>query len=421
MQRLDTHRLDTQRLERLDLKAANRRTPREINRRIALDLIRKYQPLSRAELARHMGVGRGLMTGLVRALVDDGLVVEHPAERTTRGRRPTHLTLRTQSRFIVAIDVRATTTTFQLTDLSAAGSGAPAPAATIGMLPGAGASGPADFLAAVADHVTGLLGEHGGPADCVGIGLIVPGAVDRRSGRVVHAPSLRWRDVDVRGTLGRLLGLPVHVESAPVACALAQLRQGSLARGGASSFAYVSVSDGVGVGLIVDGEVLRGHTHATGEFGHIPLDLDGPRCLCGNQGCWEAFVSNAATVARYLGRPLDRPAEGEERPTVTVRDIIARARAGQPQAVRALRETARYIGIGLMNVIHTLSPERVIVGGEITAAWDLVGDAIRQTVASRAFTAAAALTPIEPDRAPVPPRLAGAAALVAAAEVARVA
>jgi N-acetylglucosamine repressor len=413
-----------QRIDTRDLRAANRRTPREINRRIALELIRKYQPLSRAELARHMGVGRGLMTSLIRALVEEGALYERPAERTSRGRRPVHLTLRTQNRVVVAVDVRAKETRIQLTHLSHTASAiAPDAMDTIRMSP---SSSPADFLSELAQHVLELLSQHSGGGECVGMGIIVPGAVDRRTGRVVNAPQLGWRDVEIREPLRKLVGFPVHIENAAVACALAQLRLGSLARGGASSFAYVSVSDGVGVGLVVNGEVLRGHTHVPGEFGHVPLDLDGPRCLCGNLGCWEAYVSNAATVARYLGRPLDRRQDEPEGSPIMIREIIARARSGQPTAVRALKETARYIGIGLVNVVNTLSPERVIVGGELTAAWDLVGDVIRSTVATRAFSAAAAHTPIEPDKTPVPPRLAGAAALVAATfegdqEMARVA
>jgi N-acetylglucosamine repressor len=127
-----------------------------------------------------------------------------------------------------------------------------------------------------------------------------------------------------------------------------------------TDFAYVTVSDGVGVGIVVDGQVVRGQHSVAGEFGHISIDTNGPRCPCGARGCWEAYTSNIATVTRHLGRAV---VPGSTRNLlqsmpVTMPEIVARARNGESRAIAVLRETGRYLGVGLAMVIAALNPGR---------------------------------------------------------------
>jgi len=208
----------------------------------------------------------------------------------------------------------------------------------------------------------------------------------------------------------------VHIENAPIACALAHMWLGQHGAEPASDFAYVTVSDGVGVGIVVNGQVVRGQGNTAGEFGHIPITLDGPTCLCGSQGCLEAYTSNIATIKRYLGRDLsaDQTRDLLRSSGLTVSDVIARARSGEPRAVAALDETAHFLGVGLAAVINALNPAQIVVGGEITAAWERVAPIVHAEVAKRALTAAASATPIIPEPAGSSPRLRGATALVTA-------
>ena len=234
---------------------------------------------------------------------------------------------------------------------------------------------------------------------------------------MLHAPTLGWRDVNLREPLAAATGLPVQIENSGRACALAQawaLRSDAPAAGG--DLVFVSVSDGLGVGVIINGEVLRGRHNIAGEFGHVPLSLDGPRCSCGSNGCWEAYVSNRATLARYFGRPVttDGGPVDAARAHFTIDDLIARARSGDAKAVAALEATARYLGLGLASVVNALDPARVYIGGEITQAWDLIEGTVRSALAERTLTPAAAGTEIRPVAASEHPRLQGAAALVAA-------
>jgi predicted NBD/HSP70 family sugar kinase len=208
----------------------------------------------------------------------------------------------------------------------------------------------------------------------------------------------------------------VQIENASNACALAHMWLVSQTGEGGADFAYVNVSDGVGVGLVVEGQLVRGHGHTAGEFGHISIDPRGPECLCGSVGCLEIFTSNLATIARCLGR---EPCAAESRRLfqnreITMAEVIERARAGDERARAAVVETGRHLGTGLAMIVNALNPARIIVGGEITAAWDLIRDELSSGVAFRALSPGAARTVIVPEQTSEHPRLRGAVALVAA-------
>jgi N-acetylglucosamine repressor len=388
-------------------QVATRGTGREINSRIVLNLVRAHQPISRADVARAMSVSRAAVTLIVNDLLQRKLVFEGAAGETVRGRRPKFLYINARRRSVVAVDIRASETFVQLADLM----GKP----LSGVVAFATVRDPRPLVAAIARRIKAVLAEHPDVNGCEGVGVVVPGMVEHATQRVLHAPTLGWRDVDLRDPLAAATGLHVHIENSGRACAIAQvwaLRSGAVQSQG--DLVFVSVSDGIGVGVVVNGEVLRGRHNIAGEFGHVPLTLDGPRCSCGANGCWEAHISNLATLARYFGRPVRfGPQEVGER-QFTVEDLVARARGGDARAMAAIDATARYLGLGLASVINVLNPACVYIGGEITLAWDLVEATVRVALAERALTPAAAATEIRPVAAAEHPRLQGAAALVIA-------
>ena len=266
-------------------------------------------------------------------------------------------------------------------------------------------------------RIARLLKAHKAVGKCNGIGLVVPGMVDQRTGRVLNAPQLGWRDVDIRDALVKATGFPgCTSKNAPIACALALMWLGQSGGDAPRDFVYVTVSDGVGAGVVVNGEVVRGHDYSAGEFGHVPIDANGPECLCGAKGCLEAFTSNLATLSRYLGHPFSPTGTRDllHESGLTINDVLARARAGDTRAIAALDETARMLGGGLAVIINTLNPGQIFVGGEITEAWDQIEPVIRGVIAARALTSPAAATAIVPEPASSYPRLRGATALVAA-------
>ncbi|MEO5761499.1 MAG: ROK family protein, partial [Vicinamibacteria bacterium] len=166
--------------------------------------------------------------------------------------------------------------------------------------------------------------------------------------------------------------------------------------------------------IVMGNQLVRGEHNIAGEFGHIPLNVDGPRCGCGATGCWEAYVSNLATLSRYFGRDLrERPLSADVA-ALTIDDLIARARGGDGKALAALLATGRYLGLGLGSVVNAIDPSHVYIGGEITAAWDLIESTVRAALAERALTPPSGATPITVVPPEQYPRLRGAAALVAA-------
>jgi N-acetylglucosamine repressor len=388
-------------------RRATRSTPREINRKIVLNLVREHEPLSRADLARRMHVGRGMITQLVEGLIADGALLEGAVANAPRGRKPTLLHVRTRDQFAIAVDVRFSHTYLALADMDGR---------QVAMESFPTQLSPEALVSELVVRVKRLLRDHA-VTECEGIGIVVPGMIHRRTGQILNSPQLGWRDVEIRQELEAATGLRVFIENAPIACALAHMWLPPFDAGEPDNFVYVTVSDGVGVGVVEDGEVFRGHGDTAGEFGHLPLSLDGPRCMCGLRGCLEAYTSNVATLARYFGLDASVP-EGRERlrqSGFTLDDLIARVRAGDEGARAALLETGHYLGMGLAGIVTALSPARILVGGEITAAWDLISDVVAERIRERTLTAAAAATPvIAVTYQGGMPRLRGATALLVA-------
>ena len=306
-----------------DFSIATRTTSREINRRIVLNLIRERQPISRADLARYMNVTRGVVGVLVQDLIAQRVICEGATGEPARGRKPTFLHIRTHDRLAIAVDVRFSKTYLMLCDLSGRQL-AIETYDTVFSIP--------EFVKTLASRIRRILKGQNLAGACEGIGVVVPGMVDHRTGKILNAPTLGWRGVEIRAQLAAATGLPVHVENSGRACALAQLWFEPGEASGDQSFVYISVLDGVGVGIVVNGELLRGRDHIAGEFGHMPLNLDGPRCMCSASGCWEAYTSNLATLSRYFGWKLSKlsPQALREKKaeTFTVLDLVARARSG---------------------------------------------------------------------------------------------
>lgn len=392
---------------------ATRGTSREINRQIILTLIRTHQPVSRADLSRLMETNRANITLLVNELLTEKLVREG-AQGNLRvpGRKPTLLYINSEKGFAIGLDVRPTRTFMMITD-------------SIGKQIGGIVSfptkfDPAEFVSALSFQIRKALQAEGLPSSppwsCDGIGIVFPGMVDRESGVVINAPKLGWNDVPLIEMLEEEFeGTPIHLENSGRACALSQIWSTRQDVHGQNDRVFVSVSDGVGVGVVINGELMRGKHNTAGEFGHVTLNVDGPACSCGSNGCWEAYISNLATLSRYFGRNLTRrEPESVETLHFTIEDLIERARGGDSKALAALNSTARYLGLGLASIINALDPSVIDIGGEITEAWDLIEMHVREAIKERTLIRELGRTAIRIVPASEHPRLRGAVALVAA-------
>jgi N-acetylglucosamine repressor len=391
------------RISPTSFRIARRGTSREINRQIALNLIREKQPVSRAELARQMGMRRGSVSRIVDELLDAGLVFEGDKAESPRGRKPRLLHIETRRRCIVAVDVAASHTAILVTDVL----GHP----MLDMVELPTHHQPRRLLDDLARRIGGILADHPEIGECQGIGVAVSGVVSLDDGLLRYSPTLGWREVDFLNPLKTATGLPVVVENSCKACVLAQVWA---VRGDPpvdGPVAFVNVSDGVGVGIAVDGTLLRGAHNVAGEFGHVSLNMNGPICSCGQRGCWEAYVSKRAVVARYRGTDPSWP-HSVENTSVTIEHIMALARAGEDRALDALRETGHLLGRGFATIMKSLDPCRIYVGGEITEVWNLISTRVEDGLREDAIIGDLKETMILTVPLGEHPRLRGAAALI---------
>lgn len=339
-------------------QGATSETARGINRAIVLNLIRKRQPISRADLARASGLQPSTVSLITEQLIREKWVIYGSMGRLPRGRRPTFLQLNDR-RAILALDLRPANSTVAIADVNGnflARQSIPTPDT-----PDAAVKVFSERVLCMIADSPELLFE--------GIGVVIPGRYDRKRSRVVFAPNLKWPEFDLKVPLEKATHLPVKMENAANACVLAEVW---FAQSTVRNLVVVTVSEGIGVGIFADGRLLRAANGMAGEFGHIPLDTNGPPCGCGARGCWEVYASNWAAVRFYSassrsGRP-------------SFHDLLALAEGGDLQALRALDHMAHEIGRGMRMVVAALSPEEIVFVGEFTRLWNQMGPVIERAV-----------------------------------------
>jgi predicted NBD/HSP70 family sugar kinase len=371
------------------LQGASGEAVREWNRRLLLNLIRRRQPVSRAELARLSGLQRSTVSLIVEELVSQRWVVEASTGRLPRGRRPTFLRLN-DKRAAMVVDIRPTRITVALADIHGR-------FLSQELLPT-----PREPDAAIEElcrRLRRLLDSH--PDMTIeGVAISLPGRFDPLSGRLVFAPNLKWPPCDLRAPIEQMTGLQVWLENAANACALAEAWYGE--HRGVRDLVVVTVSEGIGTGLLLNGELVTGQNHMAGEFGHVALEPDGPLCGCGRRGCWETLASNRAAL-RYYG-------EGAPEQGPSFQDLLALCEQGDPLAVRAIDRMAAYLGRGLRMIVAGLAPEVIVIVGELTRCWQRFEPVLKAEIAAQ--TLAGPAPRLAPAQDGATARLRGAVALI---------
>ena len=371
------------------IQGASSEFVRDINRRIVLNLIRTRQPISRADLARLSGLQRSTISLIVEELVNEHWVIEGPTGRLPRGRRPTFLRLN-DDRVIIGVDLRPGETTIALANVNGKFTSQEVIAT------------PTDAQAGVDVLVrrTQALVRSSKEKKVEGIGISLPGRFT--AGHLVFAPNLKWRDLDIRGPISKATGIDVELENAANACVLAAIWFDGMES--CRNLVVVTVSEGIGAGILINGQLARGLNGMAGEFGHVPLDPDGPRCGCGSRGCWEVFGSNRAAL-RYYHESTSN-AGGLSFP-----DLLSLADQGNTRAAKALEKMAHYLGRGMRMIVAGLAPERIILIGDLTRSWHRFGPVIEQEVQAQVLPGGVAprLVPVHEDGMA---RLRGTVALV---------
>jgi predicted NBD/HSP70 family sugar kinase len=373
-----------------ELQLASSETARIINRGIVLELIRTSQPISRADLARRSGLGRSTVSQIVGQLIEENLVREGAMGSLPRGRRPTMIGLN-GSLVAIAVDIHPKQASVALVDLNGR---------LLSRRPVPISSDPAASMRLIIDCMQRIR-PTAPDASPEGVGISLPGRVNPATQRLVFAPNLKWPDFDIRKLVETRMGLPVMMENDATACMLAELTFARM--DGVRDAVLVAVAEGIGTCILANGQLLSGHNGMAGEFGHIPVDPNGPRCGCGKKGCWEVFSSCRAALRYY--REL-RP----KAPVISFQDLLNQAEEGDSAAAQALNKQAEWIGRGLRMIIASVSPSTILIAGDLTAAWHRFGPVIEKEAADLSLAGGPPL--IRPSHEGEIARLRGAAALV---------
>ena len=393
-------------MRRINLKKVNvarADTIRYINRQIVLNYVREKEPISRAEISHETELQRSTVSLIVDELKTRGLIYEIEGE-STGGRPPTLLRLRASASMAIGVDVGTAHTTMAVADLV----GRVVDKETFATDP--------DMNVTFRRVVSGIQRFIRTQKNIEGIGVCVPGLVDPESETALFIPHFKWRNWALATDLQKSVGLAVTVDNDANAAALAELWLGRPEIRDVRDFILVLVEEGLGTGIIFDGQVYQGVAGAAGEFGHMTIGKGAPvPCAAGSEECWEAFASERAALARYKLRRTDLA-----NTSITFKQLIDKAFADDEDAKEALVETAHYLGLGISNLTKGLSPEAVILAGDIARAWPIVSSELRRTLAANSICSGLPSTPVYASTLGDHTRLMGALSLVLARKFASV-
>ena len=371
---------------------------RESNREKVVHALQMLGVASRADIARWTGLSRSTVSSIVAELHADGLVVDREEagrEAAGSGRPPALIALDPSAGFALGIDFGKRHLAVALADLSHQ----VLAEQWVEMSDDYEAGEGMDTAAGLVDRLVEDTGAERGRV--IGVGMGIPGPV-HDSGMVGSSAILPgWAGTSPRERMEELLELPVRVGNDANLGALAEHTWG--AGRGSGSVVYLKLATGIGAGIVIDGGLFEGAGGTAGEIGHTTIDETGDICRCGNRGCLETYAG-AAAIASLLSRSFGEELDAEQ--------VVSRAADGDPGCRRALADAGRHIGVAVANLCNLVNPARIVVGGSMGLAGDLLLDPLRESVRLRAIPSAAEDVEIVPGELGERAELLGAVALV---------
>ncbi len=379
----------------------NAKLVRNINRAAILNLIRERQPISRVNISKITKLNKSTVSSIVSELLKNGYLVEELVADSSVGRNPLQLTLNVGRYHVGAVNFDTKIIRVAIVDIGGK--------VVLRDEYYPESNSPEEY---VSQSLTCLneLKDRLGITHLKGIGVTIAGLIDPNNGYVNVALNLGWKDVKLGALFKKYETRTslIRFENDAGASALAELWSGNGMIKNFSSFVFVSVGAGLGTGIVINRKVIEGASYAAGEFGHMNILESSESCVCGNTGCWEAYASDRATVKRYLIRKKMK--QNESMP-IMVRDVIMAAQNKDKVAVEVLKETGKYLGIGISNILRAMDPPAIVIGGHILQVWDLVYEEILNGLSERSFFGLEKRVKILPSTLVELPRLLGAATL----------
>ncbi|MGE6556083.1 ROK family transcriptional regulator [Exiguobacterium artemiae] len=354
----------------------NSKWMRSYNRALVLRLIRMHQPISRVELAQQTKLTKPTVSNIVGELIADQLVTERELGVSNGGRKPILLELVAKEQYVIGIDATSHRFIGVIADLSGN---------TIHEVETMGKFDTnEELMQAVVLLCEELIEATEQVGTIHGIGISVHGMVNPETGVILFAPRFHLHDVALKEHLENRFAYPVFIENDVRALASFELLFGEGV--GVDQFFYLYAGEGIGGAYVLDGKLIDGENHITGEVGHMRLDLDGPICSCGNRGCLEALAGEKALLRDF---------EAIDPQVKTLAELRKRLTDGDPYAKAAYHRSGEYIGIGVLNTIHLINPKRILLGGPMFELAPSIVDQIKERVEHTALTTASRETDVK--------------------------
>jgi len=339
------------------VELASSESARDINRDIVLEMIRARQPVARADLSRLSGLQPSTVSAIVEQLLKERWVTEGAVVRRPRGRRPTLLSLNDELVILVA-DLRPQQAIVAVVDLN----GRFLAREVVPLV-----SDPARSVEKIVEVMRTMRDRHANKT-FEGVGVSLPGRIHPESQRLILAPNLKWSNYDVKAAIEKGMDLQVELDNAANACLLSELWFGRM--DGIRNAVLITVSEGLGTAILANGQIVVGRNGLAGEFGHIPIDPAGPACGCGQRGCWEVFASSSAALRYYKElSPKSR--------SLTIQELLQLAEEGDTGAIEAVSRQATHLGRGLRLITAGLSPDLILITGDLTTSWARFGPIVQ--------------------------------------------
>jgi len=358
---------------------------KQLNIAAVLKVLRTGGKRSRAEIAEITGLTPASVTNITKFLMNAGYLNETGIGESSGGRPPVILELNPEARYVIGVDLGVGVIEVVIANLEAK----ILVKKTIKIEDKEDEKVYNIVLNKIISMIREIIDESTiGKEKIMGIGMAVHGVVNTSTGVSEFAPYYNWKKVSISQNVEDALGYPVYIDNDVRAMALGESWFGS-ARG-IDNFITINISNGIGAGIIIDNKPYYGVDYSAGEIGHIVVDVDGPKCNCGNYGCLESIASNKSLVKKAMklikqGIETRISKNKKNVEDITIEDICEAASNGDETAITLLKEAGRYIGLAISNLVNTLNPTQVVMVGEIMLSNDYALESIKGTVKKVGF------------------------------------
>jgi len=342
-------------------RTGNLKLIQELNRSIILKTIRHYGPISRSEIAKRNKISPTTVTAAVRELLQEGLVREDSVGTSSGGRKPILIRFSPESGFIIGVAI--TNSSIEIAEMNLEAKVCKQKIFPVHNLRGE------LVINYLLKSIGQFLEEYSDLKKCIGISIISPGIIDVDKGIIYENTKLKLKDIPLKEMVGKKFKLKTWLENDANAIALAEKQFGDYKK--YKNLVYVTIGDGVGAGIIVNGNIVRGNCGGTGEFGHISIDRNGIYCDCGNKGCLENYVSWPAIYSKLSSliaqgkhtMMLELAKEDINRVTPSI--FLNALEKDDQLAKKIMKEVAGYLATGIVTLVNLLNPDIIIFGGKV--------------------------------------------------------